>query len=429
MVLHLKYGGSELAFEPGDAADRLMLLEPGRCCPDCSEDELIRAALAQPIGSRPLAELARAGQRVAIIASDITRPCPSSRLLPAVLAELGRAGVRDEDVTIIFGLGSHRPHTPQERTQLAGDAVSRRVRCIDSDPNDVTVIGHTSRGTPVAVFRPVLAADVRVCLGAIEYHYFAGYSGGYKAVIPGVAGLATIQRNHCMMTQPGAVAGNLTGNPVREEIEEAGALVGVDFILNVILDETHQIVSAVAGHPQIAHREGCARLDAFGRATLERPADVVVVSAGGLPKDINLYQAQKALENARYVVRPGGVIVLVAECREGMGHRVFAEWMRDPGGPDAILDRICREFVLGGHKAAAVAMAQKQAAIYLVSSLPADDARAMGFRPCTVIARGGSPEAIPDLDEAFRAALAAAGPNATVAVMPDGGAVLPTVGR
>ena len=203
MVIDLKYGSSELACDLGDAAGRLLLLEPGRCCPDCSEDALIRAALAQPIGSLPLAELPRAGQRVVIITSDITRPCPSARLLPPVLAELGRAGIRDQDVTVVFGLGSHRPHTPQERAQLAGDAVSRRVRCIDSDPNDVAVIGHTSRGTPVAVFRPVLAADLRVCLGAIEYHYFAGYSGGYKAVIPGVAGLETIQRNHCMMTQAG----------------------------------------------------------------------------------------------------------------------------------------------------------------------------------------------------------------------------------
>jgi len=415
MAIHLKYGSSELMFEPGDAAGWLTVLEPGRCCPDCSEEELIRSALARPIGSPPLAELARAGQRVAIITSDITRPCPSARLLPAVLAELSRAGIRDEDITVVFGLGSHRAHTPQERAQLAGDAICRRVRCVDSNPNDVTVIGHTSRGTPVAVFRPVLAADLRVCLGAIEYHYFAGYSGGYKAIIPGVAGLETIQHNHCMMTQPGAIAGNLAGNPVREDIEEAGEMVGVHFILNVILDETHQIVSAVAGHPRAAHREGCTRLDAFGRATLARPADVVVVSAGGLPRDINLYQAQKALENARYVVRPGGVIVLVAECREGMGHRVFAEWMRDPGGPDAILERICREFVLGGHKAAAVAMALKQAAIYLVSSLPADEARAMGFRPFT------------DLNQAFHAALAATGPDATVAVMPDGGAVLPFI--
>ncbi len=170
-------------------------------------------------------------------------------------------------------------------------------------------------------------------------------------------------------------------------------------------------------HPRLAHRAGCARLDAFGQATLDRPADVVVVSAGGFPRDINLYQAQKALENARHVVRPGGVIVLVAECREGMGHPVFEAWMHDPGGPDAIIARICREFVLGGHKAAAVAMTMRQATVYLVSGFAAEDACSIGFRPFA------------DLDHAFRAAMAEMGPDATIAVMPDGGSVLPKVSQ
>jgi nickel-dependent lactate racemase len=191
--------------------------------------------------------------------------------------------------------------------------------------------------------------------------------------------------------------------------------VGIHFILNVILDEAKRVVHAVAGHPQAAHRAGCARLDAFGRATVSEPADLVIVSAGGHPKDINLYQAQKALDNARMVVQPGGVILLVAECREGLGSDVFEEWMRDPGGPDAIIAHIRREFVLGGHKAAAVAMAMKQAAIYLVSALPADDAHAMGFHPY------GS------LDEALRSALARVGHAPKIVVMPEGGSVLPAV--
>jgi len=415
MTVTLKYGHSELAFDPSGVADRLSLLEPGRSCPECGEDELIRSALARPIGSPPLAELAHPGQRVAIITSDITRPCPSARLLPHVLAELGHAGVKDDDVSVIFGLGSHRRHTPQEQVRLVGEEIYRRVRCLDSDPADLESVGTTSRGTPVAVFRPALEADLRVGLGVIEYHYFAGYSGGYKALIPGVCGLETIRHNHCMMTQAGAFTGNLDGNPVRADLEEAGALIGVHFILNVILDEASQIVNAVAGDPIQAHRQGCVALDAFGRACLNCPADVVVVSAGGFPRDINLYQAQKALENARHIVRPGGVIILVAECPEGAGHRVFQEWMRDPGGPDAIIARISRQFVLGGHKAAAVAMAMKQAAVYLVSSLSPEDATCMGFRPFS------------DLNTAFQAALAQGGPGATVIVMPEGGSVLPTV--
>ena len=176
-------------------------------------------------------------------------------------------------------------------------------------------------------------------------------------------------------------------------------------------------MSAVAGHPRAAHREGCARLDALAQIKMEKPADIVVVSAGGYPKDINLYQTQKALDNARHIVRPAGIILLMAECIEGLGNPTFEAWMQDPGGPEAIIARIKREFVLGGHKAAAVAMAMKQADVYLVSALPADFARSIGFHPFD------SP------DEALRSALAVVGTFPTVIVMPEGARVLPTVAQ
>jgi nickel-dependent lactate racemase len=261
----------------------------------------------------------------------------------------------------------------------------------------------------------VLEADVRVCLGALEYHYFVGYSGGYKAIIPGASGLDTIKANHRMMTAPGAVPGKWDGNPAREDIDEAGKMVGADFILNVVLDGSKRVASVVAGHPVIAHREGCARLDAFGRVTVEQPVDVVVVSAGGYPKDINLYQAQKALDSARHIVRPGGIILLVADCGEGMGNPTFEEWMTAASGPDEMIARIQKEFVLGGHKAAAVAMAMKQAEIYLISAMPDEFARSIGFHPFDT------------LKQALGHALARAGGRATVAVIPDGGSLLAAV--
>jgi nickel-dependent lactate racemase len=411
----LRYGKTLLDLDLSGFASSPLVLAPARSLSAGDEPKIVRDALANPIGSRPLAGLVHAGQRVVIVTSDVTRPCPSARLLPSVLEELNRGGVRDEDIVVVFGLGNHRPHTTKEQKQLAGEAVYGRVRCIDSDPTDVKLVGHTRRGTPVAIFRPVLDADVRVCMGALEYHYFAGYSGGYKAIVPGVCTAETIQHNHRMMIEPGAAPGRLGGNPVREDIDEAGAMVGVHFVLNVILDSSKHVVSAVAGHPEVAHRTGCARLDSFGRVVIERPADLVVVSAGGYPKDINLYQAQKALDSARQVVRPGGVILLVAECAEGTGNQTFETWMSDPQGPDAIIARIQREFVLGGHKAAAVAAAMKQAAVYLVSALPQDRARAMGFSPFT------------SLDDAVQSALKRVGPSATVVIMPEGGSVLPCV--
>ena len=219
-----------------------------------------------------------------------------------------------------------------------------------------------------------------------------------------------------MMTAPGAVGGKRIGNPAREDIDEAGRMVGADFILNVIQDGSERVVGAVAGHPLKAHQEGCARLDAFGRATVEQPVDIVVVSAGGYPKDINLYQAQKALESARHIVRPGGTIVLVAECEEGFGHRTFQEWMLTANGPDDIVTRIQQKFVLGGHKAAAVAMAMKQANIYLVSALPHGIAHSAGFQP------------FENPNEALGCALAHMGRRASVAVIPEGGSVLAAVG-
>jgi len=281
------------------------------------------------------------------------------------------------------------------------------------------------------VFTPVVRADRRIGVGTIEYHYFAGYSGGYKAVVPGVCSLRTIEANHSLMVQAGAESGQIDGNPVREDIDEAGARVGVDFVLNVILDpagrprkavgthgassEEHHALSAVAGHPIEAHREGCAQLNAFGCAPLPWLADVVLVSAGGFPKDINLYQAQKALDHARLAVRPGGTIILVAECPEGLGHGVFAEWMLSGQTPDQLIRRIRERFVLGGHKAAAVALAQKRASIALVSSLPADRCRAMGLVPYA------SPV------EALADALARTPAPARVALMPQGGSALPVV--
>ncbi len=411
--MQLKYGHSSLVLTLPDSLP-VELIRAGRALPAADEISVIENALAAPIGSRPLAEIVRPGQKVAIVTSDITRPCPSDRLLPPLLDELNRGGVGDADIRLVFGLGTHRSQSQAEQKSLVGENVFRRVQCVDSDPADCVLVGETRRGTPVWVFRPVVEADVRVCVGNIEFHWFAGYSGGVKAIIPGVANAHTIRQNHRWMTQPGAVTAALDGNPVREDIEEAGEMVGVHFILNAILNESKTIVGAVAGHPRQAHRAGCQKLDECGLVTIDHPADIVIVSAGGHPKDLNLYQAQKALDNARPIVAPGGIIILVAECLEGMGHRVFEQWMHMPGGPEAIIAEIQREFVLGGHKAAAVAMTMRQARIALVSAMPADDVRAMGFLPFA------------NLGEAVEFAFTQFS-TPRIAVMPEGGSVVPRV--
>lgn len=379
------------------------------------EQEVLRQALEHPIGTVRLRQLARPGQKVAIVTSDMTRPCPSDKLLPPILAELNAAGVPDADITVVIALGLHRAQAPAELEEMLGPEVCRRVRVLNHDPEQVVRLGLTSRGTPVEFFRPLVEADLRVCLGNLEFHYFAGFSGGAKAILPGCASKATVNANHALMVQPGAVAGKIDGNPVRADLEEGVAMLGADFILNVVVDGHHQITGAVAGHAEHAHRQGCEMVIQRGSVSIPQLADVVVVSAGGYPKDVNMYQAQKALDNAVHAVRQGGVIIWVAECVEGLGGKTFESWLREAGEPDKVLERIQREFVLGGHKAAAIAAVLKRAAVYLVSGLEEKVLAGSGLVPFI------------DLDEALRAALDQLGPQAQVLTLPYGGSVLPVL--
>ena len=375
----------------------------------------VRRALEAPIGSPRLRELVHPGETVAIVTSDITRPMPTYKVMPELLDELYAAGVRREDITLVFALGSHRRHTPQEQQKLAGERAWNEIRCVDSDPDDCVHLGTTKAGTPVDITRAVAQADRRICLGNIEYHYFAGYSGGAKAIMPGVSTRSAIQANHSMMVRPEACAGALETNPLRMDIEEAGAICGIDFIVNVVLSEHKEIIRAVAGDPVAAHRAGCRFLDRIYRKELPQAADIVLVSQGGAPKDLNLYQTQKALDNARHAVKQGGIIVLIGSCKEGLGEKVFEQWMTKSPSPDAMIERIGRDFQLGGHKAAAIAMTLKKADIYLVSDLEDDFVRSIFLTPQ------------PDVQTALDRAFAVLGPDATVLAMPFGGSTLPQI--
>ncbi|NLF01811.1 MAG: nickel-dependent lactate racemase, partial [Anaerolineales bacterium] len=291
----------------------------------------------------------------------------------------------------------------------------QRVRVINHDVADTVRLGVTSAGTPVEIFRPVVEADVRVCLGNLEFHYFAGYSGGAKAILPGCASRATVQANHAMMVRPEAAAAKLDGNPLRADIEEGVRMLGVDFILNVLVDAHKRVVAAVAGDVTAAHRAGCELVVQRHAVQVPHQADIVLVSAGGYPKDVNLYQAQKALDNAKYAVRDGGIIILVAECREGLGNQTFETWLHEACSPDDVLERVQRDFVVGGHKAAAIAGVLKRCRVFLVSSLPDDVVQSCWLTPFSTV------------DEALRTALVDLGASADLLVLPQGGSVLPVV--
>lgn len=412
MKYTLGYAKSSVSFEL-DEKNLMCELHPNKVEIGLTGAAEVERALAEPIGSQKLGEIVHPGEKIAIITSDMTRPMPSAVVLPPVLSELERASVRREDVTIVFALGSHRHQTEDERRRLVGDKIFDSYRCIDSDQDDCVNLGRTSRGTPVDIFAPVAKADRVICLGNIEYHYFAGYSGGAKAVMPGVSTYAAIQANHSRMVEEQAKAGNIDGNPVRSDIDETERFVHIDFIVNVVLDEDKRVIKAVAGDYIKAHREGCRFLDSFYKIAIPGRADIVITSPGGFPKDINLYQAQKALDNSKHAVKDGGVIIFVASCAEGYGSPVFEKWIMDANSPDDLITRVKEHFQLGGHKAAAIAMVLKKATILLVSDMKPELAEKIYMEPMPTVQAA--------LDKAFELQ----GHDAKVILMSHGGSTLP----
>lgn len=412
MKLELGFGQGTQPLEVPDQ-NVMGVLEPNPVPTGLTGTVEVARALAEPIGAPLLRQVVRPGETVAIVTSDITRPCPTAKILPPVLAELEAGGIRREDITLVFALGSHRPHTEEEMRRLAGPDYDT-LRCLDS-VGDFVHMGDTRRGTPVDIFRPVAEADRRICLGNIEYHYFAGYSGGAKAIMPGVSTRAAIQANHTMMVLPEACAGRLEGNPLREDIEEAAAICGVDYLVNVVLDAHKEIVKAVAGDVTTAHRAGCRFLDGLYQVSIPHRADIVVVSQGGAPKDLNLYQTQKALDNAKHAVRPGGIVILMGSCKEGLGEATFGRWIQEAQKPSDLTDRVRQHFELGGHKAAAIAMVLASAEVYLVSEMDPALTRKCFLEPFETV------------QAAFDHAFARLGPEAQVLVMPYGGSTLPRV--
>ncbi len=412
MILEFGYGaGVEKVSLP--EKNVMGVLVSNEICHERRDEAAVEYALSHPIGDIKLRDKVKAGQRVVIVTSDISRPLPSYRILPLLLDELNAGGVKDEDITLVFALGSHRKHTEEEMIRLAGQEAYRRIRCVDSDPEDCVHLGKTTAGTPVDITRSVAEADFRICLGNIEFHYFAGYSGGAKAIMPGVSTPSAIQANHSMMISPDAAAGKLHGNPIRADIEEAGEICGIDYIVNAVLDEHKNIVFAVAGDVTKAHRVGCEYLDSMYRKPIPEKADIVIVSQGGAPKDANLYQTQKALDNAKHAVKKGGTIILIGACPEGMGSRKFEEWLTQAEKPSDMIERIHKKFELGGHKAAAIAMVLENAHIDFISEMDPDFVRSIFLNPRA------------SAQEALDAAMGKYGPDATVLAMPYGGATLP----
>ncbi|MGQ9624325.1 MAG: nickel-dependent lactate racemase [Candidatus Bathycorpusculaceae bacterium] len=414
----LPYGKTEVCIRI-PARNLLGTIEPKEKAgvPDAKAE--IERALKEPVGSKRLSEIAKPEHKVAIVVDDATRPAPSYLMVPPLLSELNASGVKEENVTIIFGCGTHRAVTQEEASQLLGEEVLSRVKTLSHDCRaiDLVYVGTTKKyGTKVYLNKVFAEADLKILTGDVGFHYYAGYGGGRKSVLPGVSGEETIKHNHAMILHPNAKTGILEGNPIHEDMMEAARLAKVDFILNVVTNSKGEVVKAFAGDLEQAFYEGVKVVDEMYRVIVDRKADIVIVSPGGHPADVNLFQAYKGIDSALEIVKRGGVIILIAECPEGHGNQVFYDWMVKFGDLKAVEREIKRNFVLGGHKAYYLLKALQNHGIILVSLMP-------DFYATNIFKLKTSRAVNNALNEAFNIA----GKDAKVWAMPYGNFTLPEV--
>ena len=340
----LQYGRTGLPIDL--PSDNVTVVEPRFVAGVPDEAAAFRAALRAPIGRPPLRETVRAGDRVAILIPDHTRPLPRERLLPWLFEEL--AHVPAENFTIINGTGSHRANTPDELRQMVGDAVFERFRIINHDSRDPTTLaraGTTVDGRPVWLNRAYVEADRRIVMGFIEPHFMAGFSGGYKGVFPAIADLDSIKHYHRaqVIADPRSTWGVLAGNPTQAQVRANGALLPVDMLVNVTQNRRREITGFFCGEPIAAHDAGCAFAKKTAMVACPHPFPIVMTSNSGFPLDQNLYQAVKGMSAAAQIVGDGGLILTAAECGDGFpDHGSFKNFLFGHTSAQAMLDTINR---------------------------------------------------------------------------------------
>lgn len=423
MHLRLAYGRTGLEIDlPDDAS--VTMIEPEFVPGLADEQAALIAALRSPLGTRPLQSLASPGDTVAVVFSDLTRPMPNGRVLPHLLDELSLAGVTDEQIVLVNALGTHRPQTEAELRGMLGDGLVDRYRIVQHnawDEDHLIGVGRNRDGRQVRVQRAYLEASVRILTGFIEPHFFAGFSGGPKAVLPGIADIESILDNHgpTMIAEPGATWAMTAGNPLWEEMLSVALSTEPTFLLNVTLNQEREITGVFAGELVEAHRAGVAFVRQKAMRPVPEPFDIVITSNSGYPLDLNLYQAVKGMAAAALIVRSGGDIIVAAECWDGIpAHGEYRRLLWEADSPRSLLDRV----MIPGFRCQDQWEAQIQAQIQLKSrvhvyagGLSDNDLRRALVSPC---------HSIEDtVSQVLREK-----PGATIAVLPDGPQTVPYVG-
>lgn len=418
--MNVKYGSTsfQLDLHPSRIA---AVIEPTLPIHDASPAEIITTALD---GCQPTISNFRPGEQVVIVTSDITRYTGSEIYLPLLVERLNRQGIPDRDIEILIALGIHRAQTPHEHEKILGALWGRiRVRDHDCDNSaELVSIGRTSNGIEVRINRAAVKADRLILTGVIGFHYFAGFGGGRKSVLPGIASRQACMASHFAVLNPGhgsgknqqAVTGILDNNPVHQAMSEACALAAPDFILNTVLTPDKRIIAAFAGHWREAHEAGCRYYREHFSYPLRVKADLVIVSCGGFPKDINLIQAHKSMEYAAQALKDGGVMILLAECRDGFGNATFFNWFRHKR-LDQLESALREQYEINGQTAYSMLQKAQRLRIILVSEFPGHQVQEMGMLPAR------------SLGEGLHVANSFLPADWTALVMPEGGSVLPVV--
>ena len=416
--MELKYGSSSFTLElpPEHLAGVIVPLLPQLSEPS---ENIVNTALdacqATISGFKP-------GENVVIVTSDITRYSGSEIYLPLLVERLNRQGIADRDIEILIALGIHRKQTDHEHHKIVGPLYGR-IRVTDhecDDPGHLALLGTTSNGIRVSINRKAVEADHLILTGTIGFHYFAGFGGGRKSVLPGIASRQACMASHFAVLNPGAgsgknpraTTGNLDGNPVHQVMLEACEMAAPDFILNTVLAPDKRIMAAFAGDWREAHEVGCRFYSEFFAFPLREKADLVIASCGGFPKDINLIQAHKSMEYASQAIHDGGVLILLAECRDGFGNSTFFNWFRYKQ-LDTFEAALREQYEINGQTAYSMLQKAQRFRIILVSRFPVQQVKEMGMLPAAT------------LDEAMALAAGMLRPDWRAYLMPEAGSVLP----
>jgi len=418
MRIRLDYGIDGLEVDLPD--ERVTVIEPRFRPPIADPCAALAAALGAPVGRPPLRQLARRGQTVAISVCDITRAQPRREMLEAIFAELPE--VNADDITILIATGTHRANTPAELEKMLGAEIARRYRVINHDSRDgssLVSVGKTTTGVPVYLNREWVKADVRITTGFVEPHFFAGFSGGPKMVAPGLAGLETVLILHDArrIGHPNATWGVTEGNPIHDDVREIARMTGVDFAVDVTLNRDQKITAVFAGDLFAEHRLACEAAKRDAMQPVASPFDVVLTTNSGFPLDQNLYQAVKGMSAAAKVVKASGTIVCAAECSDGLpSHGSYGKVLASQPSPQKLLAMISAP----GYSVPDQWQVQIQAQIQIRAKVFVKTA---GLTPQAV--RAAHFEPIEDVSAVVCEALRAAGPDATLCVLPQGPQTIP----